>query len=149
MYDIFSGLEQWAHFAGKINHTVVSNPPVTGIYTWYYYRDHVSEKIMLDNAMFPASNRDRFPVNFVHIDWGLPRKYSSGDTVPNEKFPHDLRWLAVQTKRMGFNPSIRVIPFMYTTPSATASLQHPDIFLKDTTGNLAERVLIRNIMGKA
>ncbi|MBN1998326.1 alpha-galactosidase [candidate division KSB1 bacterium] len=147
--NVLDGLEQWAALAGKLNNAVVSDPPATGFYTWYYYRDYVSEKIMLDNAGFLAENRDKFPVNFVHIDWGWQRNFSSGDTTVNDKFPHGLRWLAQKISSYGFKPSIWVNPFMYTTPSADASLLHPDIFLKDTDKNLVEREPIRNIMAKA
>ena len=147
--DVFTGLEEWAQLAGKINNAVVSDPPAVGFYTWYYYRDYVSEKIMMDNTKFLAENKDRFPVNYVHIDWGWQRNFSSGDTIPNEKFPHGLKWLGQQIKNHGFTPSLWCNPFMYTTPTAEAPEKHPEIFLKDTAGNMVEHEPIRNIMANA
>lgn len=146
--DVFAGLEQWANLAGKMNHAVFSDPPATGFYTWYYYREHVSEKIMLDNARFLAKNRDRFPVNYIHINWGWQRLFSTGDTMVKEKFPHGLKWLAKEINRLGFSPSLWINPFMYTNPSADAVKYHPEIFLKNSQGNLVEREPIRNIMGR-
>jgi hypothetical protein len=147
--DVLTGLEEWAKITGEINNAVISNPPAVGFYTWYYYRDYVSEKIMMDNAKFLAVNKDRFPVNYVHIDWGWQRKFSSGDTIANEKFPNGLKWLAHQIKDMGFTPSIWCNPFMYTTPTAEPPLKNPEIFLKDTSGNMVEHEPIRNIMANA
>jgi hypothetical protein len=147
--DILTSLEEWARLAGQMSDAVVSDPPATGFYTWYYYRDYVSEEIMLDNTRFLSENRDRFPVNFVHIDWGWQRKYSSGDTVPNEKFPHGLGWLAGQISDYGFSPSIWVNPFMYTNPTAEAPILHPDLFLKNGEGDLVKHEPIRNIMAQA
>ena len=146
--DVLSGLEHWADLAGVMNHAVISDPPATGFYTWYYYRESVSEKIMMENTRFLADNRDRFPVNFVHIDWGWQRHFSSGDTVPNEKFPHGLKWLATRVRDHGFTPSIWCNPFMYTYPTAEAVHAHPGIFRRDTAGELIGHEPIRNIMGK-
>lgn len=146
--DVFTGLEEWATLAGSMNNAVIADPPATGFYTWYYYREHVSEKIMLDNARFLAANKDKFPVNWVHIDWGWQRRFSTGDTVANEKFPHGLKWLAGEIKSLGFHPSLWINPFMYTKPTAEAVDAHPDIFLRDTSGNLVNREPIRNIMGR-
>lgn len=146
--DVFTGLEEWASLAGSLNNAVISDPPATGFYTWYYYREHVSEKIMIDNARYLAANRDRFPVNWVHIDWGWQRQFSTGDTIANEKFPHGFKWLAREIKDLGFSPSLWINPFMYTNPCAEAVLEHPEIFLRDSTGNLVEREPIRNIMGR-
>lgn len=147
--DIFTGLERWTRLASKMNKAVISDPPAAGFYTWYYYWDYVSEKIMMDNARYLAENRDSFPVNFVHIDWGWQRKYSSGDTIVNDKFPHGLGWLAKQIKDLGFSPSIWVNPFMYTHPTAEAPVVHPDIFLRNVDGDLVEHEPIRNIMATA
>ncbi len=146
--DVLTGLENWAEFAGQLNNAVISNPPATGFYTWYYYREHVSEQIMIENTKFLAENRDKFPVNWVHIDWGWQRKFSTGDTAVNEKFPHGLRWLANEIKNQGFHPSIWINPFMYTNPTAGFIDDHPEIFLRDSGGQYVEREPIRNIMGR-
>ena len=57
--NIMDGLEKWAELAGELNHAVTSDPPATGFYTWYYYRDHVSEKIMIRDSESPCRPRGR------------------------------------------------------------------------------------------
>lgn len=147
--NVLDGLEEWATVAGKVNNAVVSDPPAVGFYTWYYYREHVSEDIMIENTRFLAENRDKFPVNYIHIDWGWQGGYSSGDTTANEKFPRGLRWLSQYIKDHDFTPSLWINPFMYSTPTADAPKNHPDIFLHNKEGELVGKVPIRIYMGEA
>jgi len=147
--DTFTGLETWASLTGSVNNAVFSDPKAAGFYTWYYYRETISEEIILENARFLAENRDRFPVNYIHIDWGWQRNFSSGDTVPNNKFPNGLKWIASEIRKLGFSPSIWINPFMQTVPTADGPAGNPNAFLKNSDGSLLGRKPIRNIMGES
>lgn len=148
--DAFEGLEHWAGLAGRLNTAVFMDPPATGFYSWYYYCGHVTEEHILKNAQFLAANRDRFPVNYIHLDWGWQLGYSCGEYRPNDKFPHGLAWLAQRVRSLGFIPSIWMTAFMYDHPTAPAIVEQPELFQQNSDGTphpFGEP--IRNIMGRS
>jgi len=147
--DVLSSLEDWAAFTGKRNHAVFATPKPSGFYTWYYYKECVSEDIVLKNARFLAQNRDRFPVNYVQMDSGWQRDYSCGETETTDNFPHGLAWLADRIRERGFVPGLWVNAFMCDYPTARLYKERPELFQKDEQGKpkpFGEP--IRNVMGR-
>jgi hypothetical protein len=148
--DAFRGLECWAELAGRLNGAVFMDPPAAGFYSWYYYCGHVTEEHILQNARFLAANRDRFPVNYIHLDWGWQLGYSCGEERGNEKFPHGLEWLAEQVRGLGFITSIWLTAFMYDHPTARPVAERPELFQQAPDGGphpFGEP--IRNVMGRS
>lgn len=147
--DVFESFESWADLAGERNHAVRMNPPATGFYTWYYYREHVDEEVLLRNARFLAANRDRFPVNYVHLDWGWQGNYSCGNRELNPGFEHGLAWLAKQIRELGFVPGLWYNVFMHDWPSSELVQKHPELFQSIGDGKPTSfGKPIRNIMAE-
>lgn len=134
---VFSGLERWAQKAGEFNGALFMNPPATGLYTWYYYREHVSEEVVLSNARFLAANRDRFPVNYVHLDWGWQNEFSCGTQEVRPDFEHGLAWLASEVRKLGFVPGIWLNAFMHDHPTSSLVVEQPELFQAHPDGTPA------------
>jgi hypothetical protein len=147
--DVLQSLEAWAEYTGRRNRAVFAAPKPTAGYTWYYYREAVSEEIVLDAARFLAANQDRFPVNYFQLDYGWQKELSCGETEPTENFPHGLEWLAREIEKLGLVPGIWINPFMVDCPTAPIFKERPDLFQKDSQGEPKRfEEPIRNIMGR-
>lgn len=144
--NVFDGLESWADVTGARNHAVFMEPPGTGFYTWYYYREHVDEEIILSNARYLAANRDRLPVNYAHLDWGWQRKHSCGDTEMGEGFEHGLAWLTREVRELGFVPGIWLNAFMHDNPSSRLVEEQPELFQSAGAGPARFGEPMRNAM---
>ena len=139
--DVLRSLEDWADVTGKLNGAVFASPQATGFYTWYYYRESVSEEIVLRNARFLAANRDRFPVNYIHLDFGWQRDGSCGETETTAHFPNGLEWLASEIRKLGFVPSLWLNAFMVDYPTARVYKERPELFQKDEDGSVEEETV--------
>ena len=129
--NVLEGLERWAQIAGELSGAVFADPPAAGFYTWYYYKMQVSEEVMLKNARFFAGNRDRFPVDYMHLDFGWQREGAAGENRTTDQFPHGLGWLAGEIRELGFVPSLWLNAFMYEHPPARVVGEHPEFFQHD------------------
>lgn len=145
--DVFVALERWADLTGRENGAVIMNPPAAGFYTWYYYREHVNEEVILSNARYLAEHRDRLPVNYVHLDWGWQENYSCGHREVGPGFPHGLAWLTRQVRDLGFIPGLWYTPFMHDHPSSPLPVERPELFQAGADGEPSGfGEPIRNIM---
>lgn len=106
--------------------------PIAGWGTWDYYHARITEDDVLENARWLAARRDELPVEFIQLDHGFQR--CEGDwLVTNERFPHGLKWLADEIKKLGFKPAIWLCPFLVDARSAIFR-EHPDWMIHNRAG---------------
>lgn len=103
--------------------------------SWYAHRMAMSEDLVLANAAVAAKYFKPLGFEIMQMDHGWQRGDITGDWVPNERFPHGLRWLSDQLKqRYGLRLGAWIAPTDVAAPSETFQ-KHPDWMLKDEHGN--------------
>ena len=96
----------------------------TGWCSWYYYWQGVSEENVLANLDLLAERRGELPLEYFQVDDGY--QAGIGDWLtPNEKFPHDMGWLAERIHERGFKAGLWLAPFMIGEKSRLWQ-EHPD-----------------------
>jgi hypothetical protein len=102
--------------------------------SWYAHRMGMTEEKVLANAAVAAQYFQPLGLEIMQLDHGWQRGDVTGDWVPNERFPHGLRWLADQLReRHGLRLGLWIAP---TDVAETSDLyrQHPDWMLKGADG---------------
>ena len=128
------------HFGDAV--AALASPPVrTGANalwcSWYPIRMGISEQIALAQAAIIAKHFKPLGLDVVQLDHGWQRGDVCGDWVPNERFPHGLKWLAEELKsRHGLKLGLWIAP---TQVAATSQLfrEHPEWMVKDARGRPA------------
>jgi hypothetical protein len=105
--------------------------------SWYPIRMGISEDVVLANAAVAAKHFKPLGLDLIQLDHGWQRGDICGDWVPNERFPHGLKWLSDQLKsRYGMKLGLWIAP---TVVAQTSQLfrEHPDWMLKSPDGKPA------------
>jgi len=115
-----------------------SPPPRTGANalwcSWYPIRLDLSEEIALANAEIIAEHFKPLGMEVVQLDHGWQQGDICGDWVPNERFPHGLKWLAEELRqRYGLKLGLWIAP---TQAAQTSKLfhNHPEWMKADAQG---------------
>lgn len=116
--------------------TTFKRPPV-GWMTWYAVKFDAGEKTVLENARLQAEKFKDYGANTIWVDWEWYHKDMSGtrddgfDTFnpDREKYPHGLKYISEEIKKLGFIPSLWI---GYTNdPGENEYIkENPDIVLK-------------------
>lgn len=122
-----------------INKERCPSPP-TGWMSWNVYFDTAGEDENLAEARVAAEHLKPFGLEFWEIEsWQdfsdkLPvSKFSNLTLRPNPRqFPHGMKWLADQIRKIGFRPGIWTVPF--GTGDHEFYQAHKDWFLHDRDG---------------
>jgi len=102
--------------------------------SWYAHRMALSEDLVLANAAVAAKYFKPLGFEIMQMDHGWERGDITGDWVPNERFPHGLRWLSDQLKeRYGLRLGAWIAPTDVAEPSATYQ-KHSEWMLKGANG---------------
>ncbi len=111
--------------------------PLPGWCSWMYYAGRPSEQDVLREADAMRSKFFQAGYRMIQVDggWWVKR----GDWLPNERFPHGLRWLSDEVHRRGLQFGLHMSPFRIDADSDLAK-QHPDWFVRalDGSGNVTE-----------
>ena len=103
----------------------------TGLWcSWYAHRMAMTEEKVLANAEVAARHFKPLGLEIMQLDHGWQRGDVTGDWVPNERFPHGLRWLADQLReRHGLRLGLWISP---TDVAETSELfqRHPEWLLR-------------------
>ena len=102
--------------------------------SWYAHRLEVSEEKVLANAEVAAKYFKPLGFEYMQVDHGWQRGDITGDWIPNERFPHGMKWLAQQLReRYGFKLGLWISP---TDVADTSEFyqQHSDWMLKGEDG---------------
>ncbi|MGE5575962.1 MAG: glycoside hydrolase family 36 protein [Syntrophothermus sp.] len=136
----WSALELYAEIAGQAMGASAGILPGAGqqpVWSGWssqpgYPPQELREEDILHNVSFLKSNRSMLPVDFVEVGPGYQSKF--GDwLIPNERFPHGMRWLADQIKTAGFKPGIWLAPFLASEDSFLVA-EHPRWVLRGGDG---------------
>ena len=127
-------LEEYAGLAAK-NQPIakkMTTHVAVGWATWDYFLADITEDDILENVRWLAKHREQLPVEYIQLDAGFQR--CEGEWLePNEKFPHGLRWLAAEIKKLGFKPGLWLCPFL-VAESSRLYKEHPDWVIRDRDG---------------
>ncbi|MCP4640181.1 MAG: hypothetical protein GY851_07105 [bacterium] len=114
--------------------------PPTGWMSWNTYFDTAGEEENLAEARIAAEHLKPFGMEIWHIEsWQdnspqLPvRDFSNLNLKPfAEQFPHGMKWLADEIRKLGFRPGIWTVPF--GTGNREFYETHKDWFLHEPDG---------------
>jgi len=105
--------------------------------SWYPLRMTIDEEIVLAHAQIAAQHFKPLGLNVIQLDHGWQRGDICGDWVPNERFPHGLKWLSEQLQsRFGMKLGLWIAP---TQVAATSQLfrEHPEWMMQGPDGKPA------------
>lgn len=105
--------------------------------SWYPLRMTINEEIVLAHAQIAAQHFKPLGLNVIQLDHGWQRGDICGDWVPNERFPHGLKWLSQQLQsRFGMKLGLWIAP---TQVAATSQLfrEHPEWMAQGPDGHPA------------
>ena len=92
--------------------------------SWYPIRMGISEEIILAQAAIAAKHFKPLGLDVMQMDHGWQRGDVCGDWMPNERFPHGLKWLSEQLQsRYGMKLGLWIAPTQvaFTTPTVPRS----------------------------
>jgi len=134
--DAFQTLEAYGGAMAKFCGRPVRTRPTSLWCSWYAHRMAITEEKVLANAEVAAKHFKPLGLEIMQLDHGWQRGDITGDWVPNERFPHGLKWLAGQLRdKYGLRLGVWISP---TDVAETSDLfkQHPDWMLKGDDGKL-------------
>ncbi len=105
--------------------------------SWYPIRMGIDEEIVLTHAAIAAEHFKPLGMSVIQLDHGWQRGDVCGDWVPNERFPHGLKWLSEQLQsRWGMKLGLWIAP---TQVAFTSQLfrDHPEWMIKNAEGKPA------------
>ena len=114
--------------------------PPTGWMSWNVYFDQAGEKENLDEARVAAKHLKPYGLEV----WSIESWQDNSPTLPvrhfhnltlrpyGKQFPHGMKWLAEQIRKLGFRPGIWTVPF--GTGDEEFYKQHQDWFLHHADG---------------
>jgi hypothetical protein len=130
----YVALERYGDAAAAFSETPVRKGANSLWCSWYAHRMAMTEDLVLANAAVAAKHFKPLGMEIMQIDHGWQRGDVTGNWVPNERFPHGLKWLADELKsKYGMKLGVWIAP---TDVAETSELfkQHPDWMLKDDQG---------------
>ncbi|HIC89816.1 MAG TPA: alpha-galactosidase [Anaerolineae bacterium] len=117
-------------------------PPPVGWCSWYQYFDRVDEKDVLVNLDAAVRNRAELPLRLIQLDQGYER--AIGDWLDrNDRFPHDLGWLAERIRETQHTPGLWLAPYILH-PDARIIETHPEWLLRNERGRPVKAGFIWN-----
>jgi hypothetical protein len=105
--------------------------------SWYPIRMTISEEITLAHAEIVAKHFKPLGLELLQLDHGWQRGEVCGDWVPNERFPHGLKWLSEQLQsRYGLKLGLWIAP---TNVAFTSQIfrDHPEWMIRSAEGKPA------------
>lgn len=91
------------------------------------YSHEIDEKIIVDNMKAAHDKLFAYGLNYFVVDDGWQKAY--GDWFENDKFPHGLKFIFDEAKKLGFKTGMWESDFVADTNSQLAK-EHPDWLLK-------------------
>ncbi len=132
--DPFQALEDYGGAMAKFSARPAKRGATSLWCSWYAHRMGMTEEKVLANAEVAAKPLKPLGFEIMQLDHGWQRGDITGDWVPNERFPHGLKWLADELQRRhGLRLGVWISP---TDVAETSELykQHADWLLKGDDG---------------
>ena len=130
----FTALEKYGDAVAALANPRPRTGPTALWCSWYAHRMAMSEDLVLKNAEVAAKNFKPLGFEIMQLDHGWQKGDITGNWVPNERFPHGLKWLSEELKnKYGLKLGLWIAP---TDVADTSDLykQHPDWVLKGGDG---------------
>ncbi len=125
--DFAALLDTCTQIVGEAFDRPVKKKSISGWCSWYQYYTDISQEMLLKNLRL--IHEQKLDIDVFQIDDGYQR--TIGDwTLPNEKFPSGLDYLAREVRRHKMTPGIWIAPFL-VRPDAKLLERHPEILLRD------------------
>ncbi|HSU54181.1 MAG TPA: alpha-galactosidase [Candidatus Dormibacteraeota bacterium] len=132
--DPYAALEHYGDAVAEAAKEPVRTKPTALWCSWYAHRMAMSEELVLSNAAVAAQYFKPLGFEIMQMDHGWQRGDVTGDWVPNERFPHGLKWLSEQLQsRYGLRLGAWIAPTDVAETSETFQ-KHRDWMLKDGNG---------------
>jgi len=122
--------------------TIFPLPP-SGMCTWYYYYQHITEKEVMLNADWISANLREYGASYVQIDDGWQalsasgRKGSRDWTGFDRSFPEGMTALAAYIKSKGLVPGIWIAPHGQSNEEVVKA--NPGVFILKPDGTSASK----------
>jgi len=103
--------------------------------SWTSYYEAVTEKDVVQNADWLASNLKQYGFQYVQLDDGYDRRPEGHSWIENwdaDRFPHGPEWLTSHIHADGLKAGLWLVPNAY----APALKDHPDWYLYDKQGKV-------------
>ena len=137
-------LAQYAYAVVRQMNLPPVRPGPTGWCSWYIFWNKVTEENVIENLATAALLADELPLQVIQLDEGYQTQW--GDwTTRNERFRHELRWLAERIRGSEFTPGLWLGPLTVHPKSALAQ-EHPDWVLRDEKGKPVPAGLIERFV---
>jgi len=129
-------LENWAVYTQQINEIELNRPISCGWSSWPEFFRNINETKILNIAKVAKKNQlQDFGFDMIQLDDGFQKLF--GDWDGNVYFPHGMKWLSDEIKKLGFQSGIWTGPY-------TISLNHeiaekkPEWLFHDGSGKIRE-----------
>jgi hypothetical protein len=135
--DPYAGLERYGDAVAAAARQPVRTGANSLWCSWYPIRMGIGEEVVFANAAVAARHFKPLGLDLIQLDHGWQRGDICGDWVPNERFPHGLKWLADELRsRYGMKLGLWIAP---TVVAETSQLfrEHPDWLLRGADGKPA------------
>ena len=133
-HDPYLALEKYGDAAACFAQQPVRKGATALWCSWYAHRMAMTEDLVLANAAVAAKNFKPLGFEIMQLDHGWQRGDVTGDWIPNERFPHGLKWLSQQLKKKyGLKLGVWIAPTDVAETSETFQ-KHRDWMLKGGDG---------------
>jgi alpha-galactosidase len=137
---VLTGRDPWRLLEGygdivQREHGIVPLPksPVSWC-SWYPYRLTVSEERVLANARIAAERLKPLGLSIIEVDLGWEDRYLPNVVVPNDQFPHGMRWLSDELSALGLGLGLWMAPYSISALSSLPQ-DRPDLLISDEDGS--------------
>jgi len=135
--DAHAGLERYGDAVAAMARQPVRTGQNALWCSWYPIRMGIGEEVVFANAAVAAKHFKPLGLDLIQLDHGWQRGDVCGDWVPNQRFPHGLKWLSDELRtRYGMKLGLWIAP---TVVAQTSQLfrEHSDWLLKNPDGKPA------------
>lgn len=112
---------------------IPASPPVSWC-SWYPYRLGVTEERILENARIAAERLKPLGLSIIEADLGWEKGHLPSSFEENERFPHGLKWLSEELRKLGFDLGVWKAPFTISEFDPLVR-EHPEWLIRDGTGH--------------
>ena len=131
--DPLVALEQYAQEVCRVNKAPVRKDTVLGWLSWYCSRLTMTEEFVLGNAKVIAERFRAYGIDTMQVDHGWEYRDVVGHWIVNERFPHGMKWLGEELKRLDLKLGIWIAASSVSEFAPFYS-EHPQALIRNADG---------------